>query len=74
MVSNLVYVLSQQSNFSFLIYNVDAPITVGLQSSYYSADEDSGDLEVCVEIISGEVDGRTISLSYETIDGSAVGT
>ena len=53
--------------------NADAPITVGLQRSYYSAEENSGQLQVCVEIVSGEVDGRAISLSYETINGLAVG-
>ena len=53
--------------------NADAPITIGLQRSYYSAEENSGQLQVCVEIVSGEVDGRAISLSYETINGLAVG-
>ena len=48
-------------------------MTLGLQRSYYSPEEDSGSLQVCVEVVSGEVSGRTITLSYETIDGIATG-
>ena len=70
-MSSFVCSVSAVKIFHLLI--IDAPITVGLQNSYYSADESSGDLEVCVEITSGEVDGRTITLSYETINGLAIG-
>ena len=43
-------------------------MTVGLQHSYYSSEEDSGLLQVCVEVLSGQLDGRTVSLSYSSID------
>ena len=49
-------------------------MTIGLQNSYYSAREDGGLLQVCVEVLSGSTDGRTISLGYTTIDGSAEGS
>ena len=48
-------------------------MTVGLQHSYYSSEEDSGLLQVCVEVLSGQLDGRTVSLSYSSIDGTAAG-
>ena len=46
---------------------------IGLQNSYYSVREDGGLLQVCVEVLSGDINGRTISLNYTTIDGSAEG-
>ena len=52
---------------------MDSSVTLGLQRSYYSGGEDSGSLQVCVEVVSGEVAGRVISLSYSTIDGIATG-
>ncbi|CAI8052157.1 hypothetical protein GBAR_LOCUS28549, partial [Geodia barretti] len=56
-----------------LAEELDNTVTLGLQRSYYSPEEDSGSLQVCVEVVSGEVSGRTITLSYETIDGTATG-
>ena len=60
-----------QTKLSLL--ELDNTVTLGLQRSYYSPEEDSGSLQVCVEVVSGEVSGRTITLSYETIDGTATG-
>ena len=50
-----------------------APITIGLQKGYYSVSEDIGLLQVCVEVESGDIAGKSILLNYTTIDGSAKG-
>ena len=49
-------------------------MTVGLEKGYYSVGEDDGDVEVCVEVESGDVAGRTIVINYSTLDGSANGS
>ncbi|CAI8052156.1 hypothetical protein GBAR_LOCUS28548, partial [Geodia barretti] len=49
----------------------DIQLTIGLEKGFYSTGEDSGDLEVCVEVKSGDIAGRSISIEYTTLDGSA---
>ena len=74
----LVYIkIFRESGVSFAIINsiyVDIPVTVGLQQGYYSTSEDSGSIEICVEVESGDTSGRSLSLNYTTVDGSARGT
>ena len=48
-------------------------VEIGLMQSFYSIDEGSGEAEVCIQVISGEISGRNISVNYTTIDGSAKG-
>ena len=49
-------------------------MTIGLEQGFYSTGEDSGELEICVEVESGDIAGRTITINYDTLDGSATGT
>ena len=60
---------------TYIVLNIptDTSVTIGLQQSYYSVREDGGFLQVCVEILSGDTEGRTISLDYTTVDGTAEG-
>ena len=51
----------------------DIPVKIGLEKGFYSIGEDSGEVEVCVELKSGDIAGRSISIDYETLDGSADG-
>ena len=51
----------------------DLSVTIGLQKRYYSVREDSGSLQVCMEILSGDIGEITISINYSTIDGTAEG-
>ena len=46
---------------------------VELEKGFYSTDEDSGELEVCVDVKSGDIAGRSVSIDYTTLDGSADG-
>ena len=47
-------------------------VTVGLLQGFYTASEDSGSIQVCVGVLSGElIEGLT--LDYTTVDGSAEG-
>ena len=62
-----------ERSFHTIHVELDTTVTLGLQRSYYSPQEDSGSLQVCVEVVSGGVAGRTIGLSYETVDGTATG-
>lgn len=48
-------------------------VSIGLQQSYYSTAE-SGSIQVCVDVLSGDITGRSVSLNYTTLDGSAEGT
>ena len=48
-------------------------MTIGLQAGFYSTSEDTGFVVVCVGAISGDINGRNISIDYMTIDGSAKG-
>ena len=51
----------------------DTAVTVGLESGYYSVIENDGVVQVCLGVISGVLNGRTVSLDYLTINGSAKG-
>ena len=52
----------------------DIPLNLGLQQGYYSVREDGSTIQVCVEIESGYIASRSISLNYTTLEGSARGT
>lgn len=51
----------------------DIPLAIGLQQGYYSTEEGDGFVQVCVEVESGDISGRSISIDYTTADGSAQG-
>ena len=53
--------------------HIDVLVTIGLQEGYYSILESSNLVQVCVEIISGEIVDRSIAIDYATLDGSAEG-
>ena len=44
---------------------------VGLEETAYTVDEVDSYQLVCVGVLSGDVDGREISLSYSTTSGTA---
>ena len=48
-------------------------LTIGFQQGYYSTREGNDLLRMCVEVVSGDIAGRSVSLNYTTIDGSAEG-
>ena len=52
----------------------DIPLAIGLQQGYYSTEEGGSFVQVCVEVESGDISGRSISIDYTTVDGSAQGT
>ena len=47
-------------------------MVIGFNKSYYSVEEYRNSLEVCIEVISGEVEG-ILPLEYATRSGSADG-
>ena len=53
--------------------HIDVLVTIGLQEGYYSILESSNLVQVCVEVISGEIVDRSIAIEYATLDGSAEG-
>ena len=55
------------------IIDTDTPVTIGLQQGYYSILEGSKLVQVCVQVVSGEIAGRSISIEYTTLNGSADG-
>lgn len=56
-----------------VVIDGDTSVTIGLQAGFYSTSEDTGFVEVCMGAISGDINGRNISIDYMTIDGSAKG-
>ena len=52
---------------------IDVLVIIGLQQGYYSILESSDLVQVCVEVISGELVERSIAIDYTTLDGSAEG-
>ena len=52
---------------------IDVLVIIGLQQGYYSILESSNIVQVCVEVISGEIVERSIAIDYTTLDGSAEG-
>ena len=48
-------------------------VTIGLQHTAYAVTEDTGLVFVCVDILSGSIAGRTISIDYHTSDDVAEG-
>ena len=48
-------------------------MTIGLEQGFYSVEEDSGTVEVCADIKGGDIAGRSISIQYTTLEGSANG-
>ena len=65
--------LFYQYMFPYGFY-ADVPVTIGLQGGYYSISEDSGSVQICVEVVSGDTAGRSLSINYTTVDGSARGS
>ena len=72
----MIYALKMalyQYMFPYGFY-ADIPVTIGLQEGFYSTSEDSGSVQICVEVVSGDTAGRSLSINYTTVDGSARGT
>ena len=49
----------------------ESALVVGLEETAYTVDEVDSYQLVCVGVLSGDVDGREISLSYCTTSGTA---
>lgn len=50
-----------------------SPVTIGLQQSFYSTVEGQGPVDVCMEVLSGDITGSSFTISYSTSDGLAEG-
>ena len=48
-------------------------MTIGLSQTVYSVVEGEGGAVVCTSVLSGDIAGRTFTISYETEDGGAQG-
>ena len=49
----------------------ETALRVGLEETAYTVDEVDGFQLVCIDVLSGDVDGREITLNYFTRSGSA---
>ena len=50
-----------------------SPVTIGLQQSFYSTVEGQGPVDVCIEVLSGDITGNSFTISYSTSNGLAEG-
>ena len=48
-------------------------VTIGLQQTMYTVTEDISAVFVCVDVVSGSIAGRTITIDYQTMDDGAEG-
>ena len=49
----------------------ESDLVVGLEETAYTVDEVDSYQLVCIGVLSGDVDGREITLSYSTTSGTA---
>ena len=56
---------------SILTIEDDDTVIIGFDPVMYTVDEDSGTVALTVKVLNGDL-GRDVTLSYETMDGSAV--
>ena len=54
-----------------ILHAPESALVVGLEETAYTVDEVDSYQLVCVAVLSGDVDGREISLSYSTTGGTA---
>ena len=54
-----------------IISLVDSALVVGFEQTAYTIDEVDGYQLVCIDVLSGDVDGREIVLDYSTTSGTA---
>ena len=62
---------SEGSVPSILTIEDDDTVIIGFEPVIYTVDEDSGTVALTVKVLNGDL-GRDVTLSYETMDGSAV--
>lgn len=59
--------------FGYCVYdNADQDVVIGFSQRIYSVKEDSGEIQLSVRIISGEIK-RLSTVSVATVSGTAVG-
>ena len=54
-------------------FAVQTAVVIGLRQSYYSTAEGQGPVEVCVEVLAGDISGNSYIISYSTRGGLAEG-
>ena len=54
-----------------MVFLTDSALVVGFEQSSYRVDEVDSYQMVCIEVLSGDVDGREIVLDYSTASGTA---
>ena len=61
--------------FSYITitFAVQTAVIIGLRQSYYSTAEGQGPVEVCVEVLAGDISGNSYIISYSTRGGLAEG-
>ena len=52
-------------------HHAETALRVGLEHTAYTVDEVDGFQLVCIDVLSGDVDGREITLDYSTSSGTA---
>ena len=59
------------SNSIIVMYLAETALRVGLEQTAYTVDEVDSFQLVCIDVLSGDVDGREIILDYSTSSGTA---
>ena len=57
----------------FYLFSTATPVTIGLQKTSYSVYETDEYQVVCAEVLSGDIAGRSIDISYTTEGDTAEG-
>ena len=75
--SKNLYVISeiQQCSILFVLLNIfmAVSVTIGLQQSYYSTVEGQGPVNICITVLSGDINENIFTINYSTSNGLAEG-
>ena len=63
--------LRQLTNLS--IFFTVIPVTIGVRQPFYSVNENSGSVSICIDVLSGRTAGRIITFYDQTVAGAAIG-
>ena len=57
----------------YYLLNAVIPVAIGVRQPFYSVNENSGSVSICIDVLSGRTAGRMITFYVRTVAGTAIG-
>lgn len=57
----------------FILIFMAVSVIIGLQQSYYSTVEGQGPVDICITVLSGDLNENSFTINYSTTNGLAEG-